>query len=88
MKAILNPITRQATLFGGDEEVDVFFTDLDEWAEVTVNEMRIFVHFDYEPRNNFGSQKDWLHYMLQAYTLESVNQQYDNQLINNIKLEL
>ena len=88
MKAILNPITRQATLFGGDEEVDVFFTDLDEWVEVTINEMRIFVHFDYEPRNNFGSQKDWLHYMLQAYTLESVNQQYDNQLINNIKLEL
>ena len=88
MKAVLNPITRQATLFGGDEEVDVFFTDLDEWAEVTINEMRIFVHFDYEPRNNFGSQKEWLHYMLQAYTLESVNQQYDNQLINNIKLEL
>lgn len=88
MKAVLNPITRQATLFGGDEEVDVFFTDLDEWAEVTINEMIIFVHFDYEPRNNFGSQKDWLHYMLQAYTLESVNQQYDNQLINNIKLEL
>jgi hypothetical protein len=88
MRAVLNPITRQATLFGGDEEVDVFFTDLDEWTEVTINEMRIFVHFDYEPRNNFGSQKDWLHYMLQAYTLESVNQQYDNQLINNIKLEL
>ena len=88
MKATLNPITRQATLFGGDEEVDVFFTDLDEWAEVTINEMRIFVHFDYEPKENFGKQKDWLHYMLQAYTLESVNQQYDNQLITSIKLEL
>ena len=88
MRAILNPITRQATLFGGDEEVDVFFTDLDEWAEITINEMRIFVHFDYEPRDNFGSQKEWLSYMLQAYTIDSVNQQYDNQLINNITLEL
>jgi hypothetical protein len=84
MRAILNPITRQATLFGGDEEVDVFFTDLDEWAEVTINEMRIFVHFDYEPRDNFGSQKEWLSYMLQAYPFSD----YDNQLINNITLEL
>lgn len=88
MKAVLNPITRQVTLFGGDEEVDVFFKDLDEWEELTINDMRIFVHFDYEPRDNFGSQKEWLHYMLQAYTLESVNNGYDNQLINNIKLEL
>ena len=87
MKAILNPITRQATLFGGDEEVDVFFTDLDEWVEVEINGTRVMVHFDYEPRNNFGSQKEWLHYMLQAYP--SVNEnQYDNQLINNIKLDL
>jgi hypothetical protein len=86
MKAVLNPITRSAELTYGDETIDVFFTDLDEWAEVTINDMRIFVHFDYEPRDNFGSQKEWLSYMLQAY--DSVDEQYDNQLINNIKLEL
>lgn len=88
MKAILSPITRQATLFGGEEEVDVFFTDLDEWVEVGINGMRVMVHFDYEPRNNFGRQREWLHYMLQAYTVDSVNNGYDNQLINSIKLEL
>ncbi len=87
MKAVLNPITRSAELTYGDETIDLFFTDLDEWAEVTVNEMRIFVHFDYEPRDNFGSQKDWLHYMLQAYP-STDDSQYDNQLINNITLEL
>jgi hypothetical protein len=86
MKAVLNPITRSAELTYGDETIDVFFTDLDEWSEVTINDMRIFVHFDYEPRDNFGSQKEWLSYMLQAY--DSVDEQYDNQLINNIKLEL
>ena len=88
MKAILNPITRQATLFGGDEEVDVFFTDLDEWVEVTINEMRIFVHFDYEPRNNFGSQKEWLSYMLQAYPVNVSEIDYEQQLIKSVTLEL
>jgi hypothetical protein len=87
MKAVLNPITRSAELTYGDETIDLFFDELDEWTEVTINGTKILVHFDYQPRNDFGSQKDWLSYMLQAYPSTDDNQ-YDNQLINNITLEL
>jgi hypothetical protein len=86
MRAVLNPITRSAYLTYGDETIYVFFDELDEWVEVTINDMRIFVHFDYQPRNDFGSQKDWLNYMLQAYPFDDMD--YEHQLITNVKLEL
>jgi hypothetical protein len=85
MKAVLNPILRSARITDGDDVVDVFFKELDEWQTVVINSTRVFVHFDYESKDNFIKQKDWLHYMLQAYT---DNGQYDNQLITYIKLEL
>jgi hypothetical protein len=84
MRAILNPITRSAELTYGDEKTDVFFNELDEWSEVTIGSNVFMIHFDYQPRNDFGSQKEWLHYMLQAYPFSD----YDNQLITHIKLEL
>jgi hypothetical protein len=84
MRAVLNPITRSAELTYGDETIDVFFDELDEWSEVIIGSNFFMVHFDYQPRNDFGSQKDWLHYMLQAYPFN----EYENQLIISITLEL
>ncbi len=85
MKAIFNPILRSAELTLGDETKTIHFEGLEEWQSVTINGMQVDIKFDYEPRNNFGSQPEWLHYILQAYPIGS---RYENQLIDHIKLEL
>ena len=87
MKAIINPITRSVQLEKDKEIVDIFFDDLDEWQEVEIGGKIVDVHFDYQPRNDFGSQKQWLSYMLQAYASAEDNR-YHNQLIDHITLEL
>jgi hypothetical protein len=85
MKAIINPITRSVQLEKDKEIVDIFFDDLDEWQEVEIGGKVLDIHFDYMPRDNFGSQRDWLHGILRAFDKSS---EFEEDLIEHITLEL
>jgi len=82
MIVTVNPIEKRIDYTIHELTRSIFFDELDEWKQ----DGEYFFHFDYEKRDNFNSQKDWLEYMIQCYL--DIDSHYDDNLITKIELEL
>jgi hypothetical protein len=89
MKAKVNPFYRSIILSVGDEFVEIFFDNLNEWSRVDLRGNVYDVCFDYHARDNFRNEKDWLNNMVSAYLVEEQDLPfYENNVITEVKLEL
>lgn len=88
LKIVLNPIERRADLTLKDETKTIFFTQLDEWAEVHFHNQGFFVQFCYERQIGFLDQTEWLQNILVAYPMKDNEPDYTTGIVNNITLEL
>ena len=82
MIVTLNPIERRVDYVVNDESSSFYFDDLDEWKQ----DGKYFFHFDYEKRDDFNSQREWLIHILSAY--DNIGGDQDEQLIQKTFLEL
>jgi len=86
MKATIYPTLRCVDITHGVETQTIYFNQLDEWSSVTINGQDIDIHFDYQLRSEFSTKKEWLSYIIQAYS--SSDPEYTKQLITKIEVEV
>ena len=86
MKATIYPTLRCVDISHGVETKTIYFDQLDEWSSVTIDGQEIDLHFDYELRSEFGTKKEWLSHIIQAYS--SSDSEYTKQLITKIEVEV
>ena len=86
MKATIYPTLRCVDITHGVETQTIYFNQLDEWSSVTINGQDIDIHFDYQLRSEFSTKKEWLSYIIQAYS--STDPEYTKQLITKIEVEV
>ena len=89
MKAKVNPFYRSIILSVGDDFVEIFFDNLNEWSRVELRGKTYDVCFDYHARDNFRNDKDWLNNMVSAYVVEDHDLPfYEKSVITEVTLEL
>ena len=79
MKAIVNPFTREVELIHNDEQLTLYFDDLDEWCSFNFGEQIFDAHFHYDEVFSFSV------YAVDEYTGE---QYYQKNLITETQIEL
>lgn len=89
MKAKINPFYRSIILSVGNDFVEIFFDNLNEWSRVELRGKTYDVCFDYHSRDNFRNEKDWLNNMVSAYIVEDHDLPfYEESVITEVTLEL
>ena len=86
MKATIYPTLRCVDITHGVETKTIYFDQLDEWISVTFSAETFDLHFDYELRSEFGTKKEWLSHIIQAYS--SSDSEYTKQLITKTEVEI
>lgn len=86
MKATIYPTLRCVDITHGVETKTIYFDQLDEWISVKFSAETFDLHFDYELRSEFGTKKEWLSHIIQAYS--SSDSEYTKQLITKIEVEV
>lgn len=54
MKAIVNPFKREVDVIYNDEQLTLFFDDLDEWCSFNFGEQIFDAHFHYDETFSFS----------------------------------
>lgn len=77
MKAIVNPFKREVDVIYNDEQLTLFFDDLDEWCSFNFGEQIFDAHFHYDEVFSFS-----------VYAVNPHGEQLYKNLITETQIEL
>jgi hypothetical protein len=82
MKAKVNPFYRSVVISVDQYDVaELFFEENDEWQSIEINGKMYDIHFNYEPKDSYKNEKEWLMSLVSVYL-------FGGNLLTEVKLEL
>lgn len=90
MEARINPFYRSVVISVDQSDVaELFFEENDEWQSVAINGKMYDIHFNYEPKESYSNEKEWLMSLVSVYLVgDWTDEYYSRNLLTEVKLEL
>lgn len=90
MEARINPFYRSVVISVDQSDVaELFFEENDEWQLVVINGKMYDINFNYEPKDSYKNEKEWLMSLVSVYLVgDWPEEYYSRNLLTEVKLEL